>query len=142
MIRYILDTDHLSLYERFHPQVCARILQVRRQTLTELTTTIVSVEEQQAGRLAQIRKASTPEALVFAYGKLRATIELFSILEILDYDLQADELFRGFRQAGIRIGSQDLRIASITLAQKGILITRNLRDFEKVPNLLIQDWSV
>jgi tRNA(fMet)-specific endonuclease VapC len=143
VIRYILDTDHLSLYERSDPQVCAKILQVRQQLLTvTLTTTVVSVEEQYAGRLAQIRKASTPEALVFAYGKLKATIGLFSVLEILEYDLQADAFFRSFRQAGIRIGSQDLRIASIALAQQGILITRNLQDFEKVPGLQIQDWSV
>lgn len=141
MTCYILDTDHLSLYERGQPEVCRRILQARKQYSDTLTTTIISVEEQYAGRLAQIRKASTPEILVTAYGKLKATFEMFSDLEILNYDFQASEHFRNFRQAGIRIGTQDLRIASITLAQSGILLTRNLKDFEKVPGLVIQDWS-
>lgn len=142
MTCYVLDTDHLSLYERAHPQVCDRILQTLQQTSVPLTTTVITVEEQYAGRLAQIRKASNPNNLIMAYGKLKVTFELFSDLEVLDYSIAANEYFRNFRQLGIRIGTQDLRIASITLAYQGILISRNLRDFEKVPGLMIQDWSV
>jgi tRNA(fMet)-specific endonuclease VapC len=50
--------------------------------------------------------------------------------------------FREFRKAGIRIGTLDLRIAAITLTSDGILLSRNLKDFEKVPGLTIQDWSI
>jgi tRNA(fMet)-specific endonuclease VapC len=101
----------------------------------------VSVEEHYAERLAQIWKASTSEALVAAYQRLQQTYNLFSDLSVLKYSLIADQTFREFRAAGIRIGTQDLRIAAIALAHDGILITRNLRDFEKVPSLKIQDWS-
>jgi tRNA(fMet)-specific endonuclease VapC len=73
----------------------------------------VSLEEQYGGRLAQIRKAQTPETLVAAYDRILATFALFSQLEILAYDLTAADLFKQFRQAGIRIGTQDLRIASL-----------------------------
>jgi len=125
MTCYVLDTDHLSLYQRAHPQVCDRIVQVRQQSLDLLATTVVSMEEQYAGRLAQIRKAATSQALVNAYEKLKLTFLYF----------------RSFRQAGIRIGTQDLRIAAIALAHNGIVLTRNLRDFEKVPRLSVQDWS-
>jgi tRNA(fMet)-specific endonuclease VapC len=142
MIRYVLDTDHLSLYERAHPQVCSRIIDARQQPLVSLTATVITVEEQYAGRLALIRKAKTPEALIAAYGRLKTAFNLFSELEILAYDLQSDVLFRHFRQIGIRIGTQDLRIASIALASNSTLVTRNLRDFEKVPELSIEDWSV
>ncbi|MDF5730466.1 MAG: hypothetical protein PUP92_21195 [Rhizonema sp. PD38] len=60
----------------------------------------------------------------------------------MEYNLKADQYFREFRKAGIRIGSLDLRIAAITVANAGILLSRNLQDFEKVPGLTIQDWSV
>ena len=142
MTCYIMDTDHLSLYERAHPKVCARIIKTRQHSSESLFTTVVSLEEQYAGRIAQIRKASTPQALVGAYDKLKQIFALFSELEILEYDIKADEYFREFRKAGIRIGTLDLRIAAITLVHGGILLSRNLQDFEKVLGLTIQDWSV
>jgi tRNA(fMet)-specific endonuclease VapC len=141
MTVYVLDTDLLSLYQRNHPQVSAHI-RLARQNGLRLTTTVVTVEEQYAGRLAQIRKSQTPEALIAAYGRLTATFSLFSQLEILGYEISADNYFREFRQMRIRIGTQDLRIASISLAHKAIVVTRNRKDFEQVPDLIIEDWSL
>jgi tRNA(fMet)-specific endonuclease VapC len=94
MTCYVMDTDHLSLYERAHPKVCARIIKVRQQASDTLFTTVVSLEEQYAGRIAQIRKAATPEALVIAYDKLKQIFTLFSDLDILEYDLTADVYFQ------------------------------------------------
>jgi tRNA(fMet)-specific endonuclease VapC len=73
---------------------------------------------------------------------LKSTLQLFADVNILDYSFEADELFQNFRRAGIRIGTQDLRIASVILVHQGILLTRNLRDFEKVPGIIIEDWSI
>ncbi|WP_366839181.1 hypothetical protein [Nostoc sp. LPT] len=42
----------------------------------------------------------------------------------------------------IRIGTQDLRIAAITLSVNGILVTCNRKDFEKVTNLHLEDWTI
>jgi tRNA(fMet)-specific endonuclease VapC len=141
---YVVDTDILSLYQRNHPQVCTRI-RIARQNNLIIKTTVITVEEQYGGRLAQIRKAQNPEALILAYDLLSATFSLFSQLEILKYDSRserlrqrsADDYFRQFRQQGIRIGTQDLRIASIVLAHGGIIVTRNQKDFGQVPGLTI-----
>ena len=141
MVFYVLDTDHLSLYQRSHPQVCDRI-RAARQSGIILTTTVVTVEEQYAGRLAQIRKSQTPEALIAAYDRLKASFSLFSQLEILEYNRAADDHFRQFRSQRVRIGTQDLRIASIAIAHSGIVLTRNRKDFEQVPGLTIEDWSL
>ncbi len=42
----------------------------------------------------------------------------------------------------LRMGTLDLRIASIALSQNAVLLTRNLSDFEKVPNLKVEDWTI
>ncbi len=143
MTLYVLDTDHLSLYERQHPNVSNRILQNRQSDVVDtLATTIITTEEQCAGRLAQIRKATTSKSRTEAYARLKQTVTLFSEIAILDYDLAADYRFYTFRQAGIRVGTQDLRIAVITLVHNGILCTRNRRDFEQIPGLSFEDWSI
>lgn len=143
MTLYVLDTDHLSLFERRHPAVSKRILNTRRSSLDTLSTTVVSMEEQLKGRLAQISKAAAvTDELILSYERLKVTFRMFSSLNVLEYGIAADIRFREFRKAGIRIGTQDLRIASIALSSNGVLVTRNRRDFEKVPGLSFQDWSI
>ena len=64
---YILDTDHFSLYQQGHEPIGAK---VRVTASSQIAITIITVEEQLRGRLAQIRKATSPAALVQAYGLL------------------------------------------------------------------------
>ena len=46
------------------------------------------------------------------------------------------------RPQRIRVGTMDLRIASIALSRGLTVLTRNLRDFRRVPGLLAEDWTV
>lgn len=51
---YILDTDHTSLYQQGHPALGRRLQQLPPN---QLAVTVITFEEQVAGRLAMIRKA-------------------------------------------------------------------------------------
>ena len=137
MTIYILDTDHLSLYGRNHPILIPKLLAAKIQ----LTTTAINIEEQLRGRLAQVAEAKEGVIQSNAYQRLVETVMLLSEFNVLQYDEKSQGIYQNFRKQRIRIGTQDLRIASIVLANKGILLTRNLRDFEKVPGLNIEDWS-
>ena len=140
MTRWILDTDHVSLWQPGNPQVS---WQIENKDITAITTTIITAEEQLRGRLDVIRRAASGELRVLAYARFRETLYfLTQIPQLLEFSIEAEGCFALLKQQKIRIGTQDLRIAAIALSVNGTVVTRNRRDFEKVPNLLIEDWSV
>ena len=59
----------------------------------------------------------------------------------LPFDLSAAAIFDQLRPLKVRIGANDLSIAAITLAVKGVPVTRNARDFQQVPDLTFEDWT-
>jgi tRNA(fMet)-specific endonuclease VapC len=63
-------------------------------------------------------------------------------ITIIGFDAQAQSILRRLRTQGIRIGTQDLRIAAIVLSQDATLVTRNVRDFATIPTLDMKDWSL
>lgn len=42
----------------------------------------------------------------------------------------------------LNVGKMDLRIASIALEIGATIVTHNLRDFGRIPGLLVADWTV
>ena len=141
MSRYILDTDCFSLWQQNHPMMVQRV----EVNAENLAVTIVTVEEVIRGRFNVIRQASEPsqaEKLVLAYTRLGDTLDDFKNLNILKFDQNAFTIYTEFRRQKIRIGTQDLRIAAIVLANNAILVTGNYRDFSQVPGLVQEDWTI
>jgi tRNA(fMet)-specific endonuclease VapC len=137
MSLYILDTDHVSLHQRGHLGLASR---VRAVAPDSLAVTIITVEEQMSGRLAQIGRQGQDAPL--AYSLLLRTLRYFCDLPILHFDQTAQQDFKRLRGQGIRIGTLDLRIAAIALALGATLVTRNQADFGQVPDLTTEDWTL
>jgi tRNA(fMet)-specific endonuclease VapC len=138
-VRFVLDTDHVSLLQRGDRWVAARVVAVAPE---DLAVTTVSVEEQVQGRLAVLRRARQSAEIVRAYQRLDETIQFFCATRVLTYDATAAAHIEALRGQGVRIGTLDLRIAAITLAHGATLVTRNLADFGQCPGLLLADWSL
>jgi len=138
--QYILDTDHVTLFQHNHLRISQR---ARAVGSSNIFVTTVTLEEQLRGRLAGISRAATkPEQLAVAYENLRRTLLYFCSVNLLNFDDAAYNCYQILLQQKIRIGTQDLRIAAITLANQAILVTRNQQDFIKVPDLSLEDWTV
>lgn len=62
-------------------------------------------------------------------------------IEVLGFDNRAATEFQRLQSLKIRIGAMDLKIAAIAFSHNATLLSRNLKDFSKVPGLKVEDWS-
>jgi tRNA(fMet)-specific endonuclease VapC len=138
----ILDTDHLTVIQRRAEPAYSR-LRARLSKLPPSTvqTTIVSFEEQMRGWLAVIARVRNQSNEVTAYRRLQALLRFFNEIPVLDYTDIVAARFEDLRRLRLRLGSMDLKIAAIALAQDGLLLSGNLKDFHKIPNLRVEDWT-
>lgn len=51
------------------------------------------------------------------------------------------EIRNNLEKAGTPIGPNDLMIASIVLAEDGILVTNNTKEFGRIPSLQMENWT-
>lgn len=76
-----------------------------------------------------------------AYQQLQSLLRFFNEIPVLDYTELDAVRFEALRRSTLRVGSMDLKIASIALSHDGLLLSRNLKDFQQVPNLQVEDWT-
>ncbi len=137
----ILDTDHVSILDRDTIEAFNLGRRLASVPPEEVAVTIITYEEQMRGWFAFIAQARTTPQQIEAYRKLRRFITQFCQIALIDYTAGAAEEFEKLRQAKVRIGTKDLRIAAICLANDAMLLTRNLKHFEQVPGLNAENWS-
>ncbi len=112
---------------------------VRHDGLKKIT--VISLEEQLSGWYNLLRKTKQPDELVTAYQSLIDSLLFLARLSILPLTLPAIARFQHLIGLKLNVGRMDLRIAAIVLEHQGVLITRNVRDFARVPGLVLEDWT-
>lgn len=135
----ILDTDHMSALDRGWPIGVALRTRLEAGSVP-FGTTVVTCEELLRGRLAQLARCKDLDQLATLYDRLQERIRSLAPWLTLPWDANAAGILRQLQERRINIGTMDLRIASIVIANGATLLSRNLRDFERVPNLLVEDW--
>ncbi len=136
---FVLDTDHFSLYLLGHPQVVQNVALNANQSLA---LTVITVEEQLAGWQRALRQATADLRRENIYRRLADTARGFAGWTILPFSIAAMNQSAIFLRSRLNVGGFDLKIASIALDFQGTIITRNARDFGRVPGLSVADWSV
>jgi tRNA(fMet)-specific endonuclease VapC len=139
MSLYVLDTDVLTLLQDGDPAVIRNVV---IHAADPLAITVISVDEQLTGWYAQVRRAKRRDLLAAAYQRLATNAESLAGVMILPFPVPAILRYENLSALKLNIGKMDLRIAAITLENNGILVTRNLRDFQRVPNLVVENWAV
>lgn len=139
---HLLDTDHMSVLRRGGAESLRLELRLGALPDEDIVTCIVVYEEQMRGWMAEAARMQSGTQFILPYQALAANLSVYCALTVLLFDSRAAAHFDELRRQKIRIGTQDLKIAAIALANDATLLTRNARDFAHVPSLKFEDWTL
>lgn len=135
----VLDTNHFT--EFANGSVPGRRLVERiHERKADVFTCIVAAGESLQGWLALIRSRKNGLDQLHPYGRLLSCILTLNKFTILPFDREAALKFHELQKQLPRTGTVDLKIAAICLAHDAVLLTRNLVDFNRVPELRVENW--
>ncbi|MDP2338553.1 MAG: type II toxin-antitoxin system VapC family toxin [Bacteroidota bacterium] len=121
---YIIKKKPVEVFEKF-----------KNLTIGDVGISSITLAELQYG----IEKSSSPE-------KNREALEKFlTPIEIIDYGYEATVEYGKIRaeleKKGVPIGPLDMLIASHAKSLDVILVTNNVREFERIAGLKIGNWT-
>jgi tRNA(fMet)-specific endonuclease VapC len=128
---FVLDTNTLVYFFRGSGNVAARLLSVAP---AEVAVPAVVVYELETG----IAKSTDP-------AKRRGQLDqLLRAVTVLPFGLDEAKAAAGVRARleteGTPMGPMDTLIAGTALAHRGVLVTRNVREFGRVAGLAVENW--
>ena len=139
MSLFVLDTDILSLYYRGDATV---VRSVNARPAADLAISVLTVDEQLTGWYTLTRQARRPAEIARAYAHLSDAVVRLARWRILSYTESAIARVAQLKPLRLNVRLMDLRIAAIALENSAVVVTRNQRDFGRVPGLVAEDWSV
>jgi tRNA(fMet)-specific endonuclease VapC len=136
---HLFDTDTLTYLHAGHPQVVRRL---RDLDDPNVGTTVITKVEILRGRFDFLLQAADGAQLLRAQQLLSRSEELLAQIVTLPLNERSVQEFDRLRsqKALAKVGRADLLIASIALAHRATLVTRNVRHFSRVPGLTVVNW--
>ena len=132
-MKLMLDTNICIYLIREHPP--SVLERFASHAVGDIGISVMTLAELEYGVSKSGRPAKNREALD----------QFISPLDVVLFDRQATAAYGRLRttleKRGQSIGSMDLLIAAHALSLDVRLITRNVREFGKVPGLRIEDWA-
>ncbi len=84
---------------------------------------------------------TTADELIRGYALLARILSSYTRLPVGPFDAAAATVFDALKPQKLRVATMDLRIAAVALSRNLTLVTRNARDFARVPGLRLEDWT-
>ncbi len=129
---FMLDTNICIYIKKAHPATVLKKLQ--SLSTDQICMSSITYTELFYGAMKSEQQIKNIEKI----------IQLKSIIPILDFDEAASEKYGEIRadleRQGLIIGSNDFLIAAHPLSQNHILVSNNLREFNRVKNLQTENW--
>ena len=130
---YMLDTN-ICIYA-IKNQSSAALEKLKENLSNGICISAITLAELQHG----VEKSMNPEK------NSMALLQFLSILDILPFDdlaaVEYGKIYAYLQKRGTPIGTIDMLIAAHAKIENLIIVTNNVREFERVPNLKIENWA-
>ena len=130
---YLLDTDTIISLLRGNRAIAARIEIVGED---HIATTVINLAELYFGAFNSTRVDHN----------LRVVDEFRLATQVLGLDTSAAVLFgkikAGLKREGNLVNDSDLLIASVAISTHSVLVTNNVRHFNRIPGLVVENWML
>lgn len=131
---YMLDTNICIYAIKNKPE---QVLEKLKQNLSNgICISAITLAELQHG----VEKSMNPEK------NSMALLQFLSILDILPFDdlaaVEYGKICAYLQKRGTPIGTMDMLIAAHAKTGNLIIVTNNVREFERVPDLKIENWLI
>jgi tRNA(fMet)-specific endonuclease VapC len=130
---FLLDTNIVSYWMRGDQKILNKLKKHKPYELSLSTITLAEI-------LYGIRKSNIKKK-----ERLYKIESICSQLHIFSFDKTAADRYGTIRvyleSRGIPISERDLQIASIAMANNLIVITHNVKEFERISGLIFEDWA-
>jgi tRNA(fMet)-specific endonuclease VapC len=128
-VRFLLDTDHVSILQRGSGAEYAVLTgRIAQHAQSDFALSIVGFHEQVLGAHTVLARARTTADLVRGYRLLSEILNGFLFAPVLPFDAAAGTSFDALKTQRLRVATMDLRIASIAVSRGLVLLTRNAAD--------------
>ena len=133
---YMLDTNICSFYMRHRPEIVTERLERAVSSGASVVISAVVYSELKDGVFAANASSALPALLDEFLQRLDG---------VLPWDRAAADATALIRQslnsAGMPISPNDSAIAGHAMALGATVVTNNTREFDRVPGLLVEDWT-
>jgi len=132
MLRYLLDTNICIYVIKRRPQ---ELLETFNHNAGQMAISAITLSELFHG----VEKSAAPSR------NLAAVEDFCSRLDLLPYGPKASlhygQIRASLERSGTPIGVNDLHIAAHARSEGLTLVSNNLREFQRVDGLLLENWS-
>jgi len=128
----LLDTDILSFYFKGDTEIVNSVNEYLSE-YDQLNISIITFYEIMAGLKYKKAEKQLNDFELFVYNN--------SIIHVSEYSAKISAgIYASLRQDGITIGTSDILIAGIAIDNDLTLITNNLKHYEPIKSLSIDNW--
>jgi len=131
MIKYFLDSNIVIYVMKRRP---IELLETFNQNASRMAISAITMSDLHHGAEKSVRVTQNQEVIE----------DFASRLEVLPYTEKASQHYGSIRsvleKSGLVIGVNDLHIAAHARSEGLVLVTNNVRKFERIPALAVENW--